>query len=500
MVSRGERGVVFAFSTLEQLFERSSRAVQIVDRAGLTRYANRAFLTLLGPALDPQTPEFDLHAAGPVELLDAVDTALAGISTTVGALALPWARGALGRATVVLTPLHGDAGAITGVILQYEPTVDVEHLFLQVTESKAQLDAAINSIQEGVILLDQLGRIILVNPFVHEIYGVARGRLLGLRPHDLAEVLGADFPDGRALVAALPPLDDYDPEEEWSREYQLLQPRARIVRHDTSPIYDEAGGFLGQVMLIHDITTEHAALRARDELLSVASHELRTPLTAVKGFAQLLKRDLSSMGESAPRRMGQHLGSILRQIDRLTRLVDELLEVSRIETGRLEAHRERCDLAAITNDVFERLSQDAAARGCTLTLRPPAGGAAGYWDPDLLDQVITNLLDNAIRYSPQGGAITVTITADGANARLAVADQGIGIPEEQLTTIFEPFTHGKNVRRGYLDGFGLGLYIALRLIERNGGQIWAESIEGQGSTFWLNLPQDHEHPTAAVRS
>jgi PAS domain S-box-containing protein len=166
---------------------------------------------------------------------------------------------------------------------------------LQVTESKAQLDAAINSIQEGVILLDQAGRIILVNPFVHEIYGVARGRLIGLRPHELAETLGTDFPDGRALAAALPPLDDYDPEEEWSREYQLRQPRARVVRHDTSPIYDEAGTFLGQVMLIHDITTEHAALRARDELLSVASHELRTPLTAVKGFAQLLKPD-------APRR------------------------------------------------------------------------------------------------------------------------------------------------------------------------------------------------------
>lgn len=500
MASGDELGAVIEFSTLEQLFERSPRAVQIVDRAGRTRYANQAFRTLLGPALDPQTPEFDLRAVGPTVLLDALDEALEGASATVSALALPWARGALGRATVVLTPLHVGAGTIAGAILQYEPTVDVEQLFLQVTEGKAQLDAAINSIREGVILLDQLGRIILVNPFVYEIYGVARGRLLGLRPHDLAEVLGTDFPDGRALVAALPSLDDYDPEEEWSREYQLLQPRARIVRHDTSPIYDEAGGFLGQVMLIHDITTEHAALRARDELLSVASHELRTPLTAVKGFAQLLKRDLSSLGEGAPRRMGHHLGAILRQIDRLTRLVDELLEVSRIETGRLEAHLEHCDLVAITNDVIDRLSQEATECGCSFTLHAPAGGAAGHWDPDHLDQVITNLLDNAIRYSPQGGAITVTIAADGTTARLAVADQGIGIPAEQMTTIFEPFTHGKNVRRGYLDGFGLGLYIALRLIERNGGQIWAESIEGRGSTFWLSLPQDHEYPTVAARS
>lgn len=313
MTGRGEQGTAIDFRTLEQFFARSPRAAQIVDRAGLLLYANRAFHALIGPIGDGTTGAFNLRAAGPDKLVAALDSALGGGEIDVSAVLLPWARAGVPQATVILTPLHGENGTIDGAIIQYEMPVDVEQLFSQVTESKTQLDAAINSVHEGVILLDQAGRIILANPFVHELYGVTRGRLLGLRPHELADTLGAEFPGGATLAAALPSLDDYDPEEGWSCEYQLPQPRARAVRHDTSPIYDEAETFLGQVMLLPDITAERASLRARDDLLSVASHELRTPLTAVKGFAQLLKRDLDAMGTAAPRRMGQHLGSILRQ-------------------------------------------------------------------------------------------------------------------------------------------------------------------------------------------
>ena len=360
---------------------------------------------------------------------------------------------------------------------------------MQAVESKAQLDAAINSVNEGVIILDQEGRILLANPFVHELYGLPHGRLLGLRPDELSGLLVDISPDADVFSPALPPADDRDPEEEWSSEYTLIHPRPRVVRHDTSPIYDEAGTFLGQVMLIHDVTAERAALRLRDELLSVASHQLRTPLTAVKGFAQLLRRDLTRSDTTVQQRTERHLTAILRQIDRLTRLVDELLDVSRIETGRLEPHHERCDLAIIAAEVIERLTQDAAQKGCHFTLQVPPAGALGTWDPGLLDQVTTNLLDNAIRFSPHGGVIAVVITAQETVAQLSVTDEGIGIPENQLAAIFEPFKHGTNARQQHLDGFGLGLYIARRLIERHDGQIWVESIEGRGSMFRFSLPR-----------
>jgi PAS domain S-box-containing protein len=438
--------------------------------------------------VEPIERAVDLRVLGPDELSAALSRAFDGAANMVTALRLPWAHTNTPPQDIVLTPLHDPAGNVAGVILQYEALAGLGQAFLQAVESKAQLNAAINSVHEGVIILDQEGRILLANPFVHELYGLPHGRLLGLLPEELLGSLGGAFSETTALNAILPPADDRDPEEEWTSEYTLAYPRPRVVRHNTSPIYDEAGEFLGQVMLIHDVTAERAALHTRDELLSVASHELRTPLTTVKGFAQLLRRDLDRLGEAAPPRTGRHLTAILQQIDRLTRLVDELLDVSRIETGRLEPHRERCDLAAIAAEVVERLTQHAAQKGCHLTLQVPPSGAMGTWDPGLLDQVTTNLLDNAIRFSPQGGTIAVVITVQETIARCSVTDEGIGIPENQFAAIFEPFKHGTNARQQHLDGFGLGLYIARRLIERHEGQIWVESVEGRGSTFWFSLP------------
>lgn len=485
-----QQQLTLSIAALGRIFDHNPSSVQIVDPEGRIAYVNKAFLTLIGSPNGGQPDRsIDLRTLGPEELSTALATALAGMEGVVKALRLPWARINTPLQDIVLTPLHDPAGQVAGVILQYEAQTGLGQAFLHAVESKAQLDAAINSVHEGVIILDQEGRILLANPFVHELYGLPHGRLLGLRPNELAGSLSDVFPDAGVLNAVGPPVDDRDPEEEWTSEYALTHPRPRVVRHATSPIYDEAGTFLGQVMLIHDVTDEHAALRARDELLSVASHELRTPLTAVKGFAQLLRRDLDRLGEATPSRTGQHLTAILRQIERLTRLVDELLDVSRIETGRLEPHHERCDLAAITAEVVERLTQDAAQKGCHFTLQVPPTGAVGTWDPGLLDQVTTNLLDNAIRFSPQGGTIAVAITAQETLAQFSVTDEGIGIPEDQFVTIFEPFKHGTNARRQHLDGFGLGLYIARRLVERHGGQIWVESVEGQGSTFRFGLPR-----------
>lgn len=484
-----QQRVTFSIAALRRIFDHNPSSVQIVDSEGRTTYVNNAFLALIGaPSAGLPARSADLRALGPEELSTALARVLAGEESVVKALHLPWASSTTPLQDIVLTPLHDPMGRIAGVILQYEALTGLGQAFLQAVESKAQLDAAINSVHEGVIILEQDGRIILANPFVHELYGFPHGRLLGLRPDELLGLLGNIFPDADALSAALPPADDRDPEEEWSSEYTLIHPHPRVVRHDTSPIYNEAGTFLGQVMLIHDVTAERAALRLRDELLSVASHELRTPLTAVKGFAQLLRRDLERGGAAVPQRTGRHLTAILRQIDRLTRLVDELLDVSRIETGRLEPHHERCDLAIIAAEVIERLSQDAMQKGCHFTLQVPTTSAVGTWDPGLLDQVTANLLDNAIRFSPQGGTIAVTIAVQETSARFSVSDEGIGIPENQFAAIFEPFKHGTNAQQQQLDGFGLGLYIARRLVERHDGQIWVESVEGRGSTFWFSLP------------
>jgi len=192
--------------------------------------------------------------------------------------------------------------------------------------------------------------------------------------------------------------------------------------------------------------------------------------------------------EVAPR-APRHLAALLSQIERLARLVDELLDVSRIEMGRLEVHREPCDLASILREVAERLTAEAARKGQRIVLDLPPNALQGEWDPGLLEQVVTNLLDNAIRFSSPGTTIRLHLADEGTQARLGIEDEGIGIPPDQVATIFEPFTHATNARRQHLDGFGLGLYIVRRIVERHAGQIWAESSEGRGSTFWVLLPR-----------
>ena len=470
----------FDWATIQRLFAHSQHGVQLADRTGQIIYANRACAHLLG-----ERDAAHLPLAAP--LAAALTETLAGRERHIEAVILTVATGSV-PVDARLTPLTDTQGAIVGAAIQYAALDPLQTVLLRLAEDKARLDAAIASVQEGVLLFDPDGRVLTANACAHDFYGIAPRRLLGLPRIELAAMLADAFGDRSALDAAFPLDLDHDPEEERALEYPLIHPVPRVVRQIAAPIYDEVGTFLGQIVLIHDITAEHAALRARDELLSVASHELRTPITAIKGFAQLLRRDVARAAQIVPR-APRHLEALLSQIDRLARLVDELLDVSRIETGHLEVHRESCDLAGVLREVAERLTAEATRRGQQIVLDSPPDGVRGEWDPGLLDQVVTNLLDNAIRFSPTGGTIHLYLTAEGAQACLAFADEGIGIPPDQLVTIFEPFNHAVNARRQHLDGFGLGLYIVRRIVERHNGQIWAESSEGRGSTFWILLPR-----------
>ncbi|MFL5347758.1 MAG: ATP-binding protein [Hyalangium sp.] len=232
------------------------------------------------------------------------------------------------------------------------------------------------------------------------------------------------------------------------------------------------------------------AVKAREEFLSVASHELRTPLTPLKGFASLtLQRLEQDDGHPEQAWLLKAMRSMSRQTDRLARLVDDLLDTARIQSGRFDLSCKPVDLLPVVSEVLERFEL-RGAEGLRFQLEPPSGPLEGTWDAARLDQVITNLLSNAVRYSPQGGTVRISFSESPSHVELQVRDEGIGIPPESLERLFHPFSRATNATSRHFGGLGLGLFICREIIERHGGTIWAESPGAQrGSCFHVRLPR-----------
>jgi signal transduction histidine kinase len=234
-----------------------------------------------------------------------------------------------------------------------------------------------------------------------------------------------------------------------------------------------------------------ASLRSRDETLASISHDLRTPLTSIRGVAQLLQRRISRGGALDPAELVERLGRIEEQTTLMARMIDDLLDVARIEAGRpLELHLETCDLLALT----EKTAADVQRTTDHHRIRVVStveGELTGAFDCVRIERVALNLLTNAVKYSPDGGEVLVTLNREsgpaGAWAVMTVRDQGIGIPPEDVPHIFERFYRASNVGDG-IRGTGLGLAGAQQIVRQHGGEIEASSLPGLGTTITVRLP------------
>ncbi|WP_309894324.1 ATP-binding protein [Archangium sp.] len=227
------------------------------------------------------------------------------------------------------------------------------------------------------------------------------------------------------------------------------------------------------------------AIRSRDEFLSVASHELKTPMTSLALRLAQLKREARGGPDQRPReREVRNLEVAERQLKKLGALMDDLLDVSRLATGRMRFEPEPLDLSALVREVASRFEPDAARAGCALEARDE-GPVIGNWDRLRVEQVVTNLLSNALKYGA-GRPVHITVESGGHRARLVVRDEGIGIAPEALGRIFEKFERAVSER--HYGGLGLGLYLTRRIVEAMGGTVRVESTQGQGATFTVELP------------
>ncbi len=254
-----------------------------------------------------------------------------------------------------------------------------------------------------------------------------------------------------------------------------------------------------------------AAIRTRDIFVSVASHELKTPVTVIQGYAELLKRLVDNLpaegkGDAAgqprinERVLGERINRIYNASMRLTRLLSDLLDINRIQRGALDLQLEEVELRKLVSDIVQTSVQEERALSGTTGFLPiefhaDCGEVIGTWDPNRIEMVVVNLLDNAVKYSPNGGSVEVTLTAEpltgaeGYWAHLTVRDHGIGIPQEDQPRLFQPFMRAGNATSANLPGTGLGLAITREIVERHGGRIWAESGPGgTGTAFHVLLP------------
>jgi signal transduction histidine kinase len=221
--------------------------------------------------------------------------------------------------------------------------------------------------------------------------------------------------------------------------------------------------------------------RAKSEFVSIVSHEFRTPLTGIQGFSEMMRDEQLSMEE-----MREYAGDINKDVQRLNRMINEMLDLDRMESGRMTIHREPMDINAVVGEVVDRVRPNAPNHTLMLDLQPDLPQIQA--DRDRMTQVASNLLSNAVKYSPTGGRITLSTRAEGDQLLFDVRDEGLGIPKDSLETIFERYSRVDSQATKDIQGTGLGLPIVRQIVQLHGGRVWAESELGRGSVFHVVIP------------
>lgn len=372
--------------------------------------------------------------------------------------------------------------AIQNARLYHEAVVQRE----TIDAERHRLQVIIDSMPEGVIVaLGDEGRISASNRAGRELLGLDSEPELALE--EIPAALGLFNAQGRPYPWDEFPLARAIKEGEVSLGADVLVRRpdgSRVaVLVSSAPFRDPEGRVSGAVAVFQDISKVKEAEQLKDEFISLVSHELRTPLTSIKGAARTLLRHYSSLGEETSLEL---LRDIDEESDRLYRLVENLLDFSRSEAGVLKLATEPVHLGRLAAGVLAEMKARVSGRDLLFSFPPDLPHAEA--DPVRVEQVLRNLLDNAMKYSHEGEPIDVSARVARGMIQVSVRDRGIGIPAEDRERVFQRFQRGKHTSGISGQGAGLGLAICRRLIEAHGGRIWVESASGKGSTFCFTLP------------
>ncbi len=345
----------------------------------------------------------------------------------------------------------------------------------EISQEKSRLENILATIASGVIMLDKYGFIRVVNPAAEEMFGINALLAEGKQHVEVIRNYGLNQEIENCLLQ----------EKFIEYEFTLYFPEERIMQCYLAPFYRDKKS-AGITIVFHDITKIRKVEQMRADFVANASHELRTPLTVIKGYSETLLSGALNDREHAEK----FITIIDHEADRLQRLVEELLNLSHLESHQQEPAEESTDLLTIIPAVGEEMKPRLLEKEIILDIALPRELPHIKANPDRFKQILVNLLDNAIKYSPKGSRVQVMTQEEEMTVKVLVKDTGMGIPAKDLPRIFERFYRVDKARSRQMGGFGLGLSIVRHMVENMGGTIGVESEENKGSTFWFALPKD----------
>lgn len=372
----------------------------------------------------------------------------------------------------------------------------------RIKKEGSKTEAILKNMSDALYVVDMNEQIMLFNPTAEKLFGWNQDEVFGKKDSQVFPQIrfaNSEKPDPHGLP--------YLVHSAWKNgktinlSYLVLLSKNEkevVVSVSAAPILDENKQVTSGVVTLRDMRHEFEIDRAKTEFVSVASHQLRTPLAAIKWFIELL-----SAGDAGPLNENQKdfLTQISDSTERMIELVNALLNVSRIETGRITINPEPTDLMELSQKIVKELTPIFQKRSQNFKfLKFPKDLPKINIDPRLITEVIANLLSNASKYTPEKGHISISIETVDSEVLFRITDTGYGIPAHQQHRLFEKFFRAENIIKHSTEGTGLGLYIVKAIIESSGGRIWFESQENKGTTFYFTLPLAGSQPKGGEKS
>ncbi|MGI6697773.1 MAG: cell wall metabolism sensor histidine kinase WalK [Clostridiales bacterium] len=340
----------------------------------------------------------------------------------------------------------------------------------EIADEKGKMESILSYMTDGVIAVNVNGEVIHANPAAVRLLGI-KGEIHGTRLEDLFAGINIDFNMGRIKTLS-------------ANQESVIPIKDRILRMETAAFKSEHKKTLGYILVLQDITEQHRLETMRREYVANVSHELRTPLTTIRSYVETLLEGVLDQKELAT----EFLAVVSSEAERMTRLVKDLLLLSKLDYQQTQWNKVEFSLEKMIDETLRKLDIPIRQKGHTISVNKESPLPMFNGDKDKIEQVILNILSNAIKYTPDNGHIEIVTGYSGGKISIVVSDNGIGIPEADMPRIFERFYRVDKSRARELGGTGLGLSIAKQIIEAHGGTIGINSEHGKGTTVAITLP------------